>query len=50
MAAQREVNEELNIQCEQWKSLGKYRTDVNRGMGWVSFSKDVVYVFFVVEN
>ena len=37
IAAQREVNEELNIQCEQWKSLGKYRTDVNRGMGWVSY-------------
>ena len=36
LAAKREVNEELNISCNKWISLGKYRTDVNRGMGYVS--------------
>lgn len=36
MAAQREVNEELGVICKNWKALGKFRTDVNRGMGWVS--------------
>ena len=36
LAAKREVNEELNISCNKWISLGKYITDVNRGMGYVS--------------
>ena len=36
LAAKREVKEELNISCNKWHSLGKYRTDVNRGMGYVS--------------
>ena len=36
LAAKREVQEELNISCNNWNSLGKYRTDVNRGMGYVS--------------
>lgn len=35
-AAQREVLEELLVVCENWESLGRFRTDVNRGMGWVS--------------
>ena len=35
-AAQREVKEELGVSCKEWKALGKFRTDVNRGMGWVS--------------
>ena len=35
-AAQREVLEELSVVCENWESLGRFRTDVNRGMGWVS--------------
>lgn len=36
-AAQREVREELKVTCRNWKVLGnKFRTDVNRGMGWVS--------------
>ena len=35
MAAKREVSEELFVSCNSWISLGKYRTDVNRGMGWV---------------
>lgn len=35
LAAQREVNEELNVSCKSWTALGKFRTDVNRGMGWV---------------
>ena len=36
LAAKREVQEELSIDCNNWNSLGKYRTDVNRGMGYVS--------------
>ncbi len=35
VAAKREVSEELFVSCNSWISLGKYRTDVNRGMGWV---------------
>ena len=35
MAAKREVQEELNVKCSTWQKLGKFRTDVNRGMGWV---------------
>ena len=34
-AAKREVEEELNVTCNLWTPLGRYRTDVNRGMGWV---------------
>ena len=35
-AAQHEVKEELKVTCQHWKVLGnKFRTDVNRGMGWV---------------
>mmetsp|Transcript_13060 Transcript_13060/g.37245 ORF Transcript_13060/g.37245 Transcript_13060/m.37245 type:complete len:252 (+) Transcript_13060:140-895(+) len=34
-AARREVVEEMQCECETLVSLGKYRTDVNRGMGWV---------------
>jgi ADP-ribose pyrophosphatase len=34
-AAQREVREEMNgMVCRTWTFLGRYRTDVNRGMGW----------------
>ncbi len=36
-AARREVNEEMNgLECETFHALGRYRTDVNRGMGWVN--------------
>lgn len=35
-AAQREVSEELGVQCNNWIPLGRFRTDVNRGMGWVN--------------
>jgi 8-oxo-dGTP pyrophosphatase MutT (NUDIX family) len=35
-AAQREVHEELAIQCQTYHFLGRYRTDVNRGMGWTN--------------
>ena len=35
-AAQREVMEELRMKCPTWHHLGRYRTDVNKGMGWVS--------------
>ena len=36
-AARREVDEEMNgLQCENFHFLGRYRTDVNRGMGWVN--------------
>jgi ADP-ribose pyrophosphatase YjhB (NUDIX family) len=35
-AAKREVEEEMNgLQCDNFYSLGRYRTDVNRGMGWL---------------
>lgn len=52
-AAQREVEEELQVTCSSWTPLGTYRTDVNRGMGWIhpflardcNYSKQVV-----VEN
>lgn len=33
--AAREIAEEMNVKCKNLKSLGTYRTDVNRGMGWV---------------
>ena len=36
-AARREVDEEMNgLQCNNFYFLGRYRTDVNRGMGWVN--------------
>jgi ADP-ribose pyrophosphatase YjhB (NUDIX family) len=36
-AAAREVEEELGLRCPlvRLQTLGKYRTDVNRGLGWV---------------
>uniref|UniRef100_A0A7S2P8B9 Nudix hydrolase domain-containing protein n=1 Tax=Skeletonema marinoi TaxID=267567 RepID=A0A7S2P8B9_9STRA len=34
-AAKREVYEELHVTCNSWTPLGRYRTDVNRGMGWI---------------
>ncbi|KAL3805452.1 hypothetical protein ACHAWO_004213 [Cyclotella atomus] len=36
MAAQREVEEEMGVICNTWVPLGKFRTDVNRGLGWVN--------------
>ncbi|KAL7526784.1 hypothetical protein ACHAXR_001655 [Thalassiosira sp. AJA248-18] len=46
LAAQREVEEELSVICQSWKALGKFRTDVNRGMGWVHpyLARDCTYV------
>lgn len=36
-AAKREVYEEMNgMVCTKYTFLGRYRTDVNRGMGWVN--------------
>ena len=35
-AAQREVWEETGHTCDQYYFLGRYRTDVNRGMGWTN--------------
>eukprot|EP00760_Papus_ankaliazontas_P010491 PhM_4_TR14301/c0_g1_i1/m.45867 len=35
-AAKRELNEELGLESNHWTSLGKYRTDVNRGGGYVN--------------
>lgn len=37
-AALREVREELGMICDisKLKALGRYRTDVNRGLGWVN--------------
>ena len=44
-AARREVLEELGVVCRDWSSLGRYRTDVNRGMGWVHpfMARDCAY-------
>ncbi len=35
-AAVREVREEMGIVCKEFHKLGRFRTDVNRGMGWVN--------------
>ena len=35
-AAYREVKEELEYDCNTLHFLGRFRTDVNRGMGWVN--------------
>ena len=35
-AARREVDEEMGMNCERVLPLGRFRTDVNRGMGWVN--------------
>lgn len=45
VAAQREVKEELAVTCQSWMALGKFRTDVNRGMGWVHpyLARDCTY-------
>lgn len=45
-AAQREVGEELGVACRRWQALGRrFRTDVNRGMGWVHpyLARDCTY-------
>jgi len=34
IAARREVEEETGLDCAKMEFLGRYRTDVNRGMGW----------------
>jgi ADP-ribose pyrophosphatase len=34
-AATREVQEEMRVECQEMYFLGRFRTDVNRGMGWV---------------
>ena len=37
VAARREVFEEMGgLQCDTFHPLGRFRTDVNRGMGWVN--------------
>mmetsp|Transcript_1117 Transcript_1117/g.2011 ORF Transcript_1117/g.2011 Transcript_1117/m.2011 type:complete len:290 (+) Transcript_1117:90-959(+) len=37
MAAKREVYEEMNgLVCQTFIDIGRYRTDVNRGIGWVN--------------
>ena len=35
-AASREVQEEMGLICNSFVELGRFRTDVNRGMGWVN--------------
>ena len=35
-AAAREVEEEMGVRCDNFQFLGRYRTDLNRGMGWVN--------------
>ena len=34
-AAAREVEEEMSVICDEMHPLGRFRTDVNRGRGWV---------------
>ena len=34
--ARREVQEEMGLHCTTFHSLGRYRTDVNRGAGWTN--------------
>lgn len=34
--AKREVEEEIGLTCNQLHFLGRFRTDVNRGMGWLN--------------
>jgi 8-oxo-dGTP pyrophosphatase MutT (NUDIX family) len=36
VAAHREAREEMHVECRTMIPLGRYRTDVNRGMGWVN--------------
>lgn len=36
IAAAREVEAEMNLKCDEIHILGRFRTDVNRGMGWVT--------------
>jgi 8-oxo-dGTP pyrophosphatase MutT (NUDIX family) len=35
-AARREVAEEMKLECADFYFLGRYRTDVNRGVGWTN--------------
>ena len=35
-AARREVKEEMKVNCATFKLLGRFRTDVNRGVGWTN--------------
>lgn len=35
-AARREVLEEMKVECKNLKKLGRFRTDVNRGVGWTN--------------
>jgi len=35
-AARREVAEEMKVSCSNFHFLGRFRTDVNRGMGWTN--------------
>jgi len=52
VAARREVEEELHVTCNSWTSLGRYRTDVNRGMGWVHpyLARDCSYSKIIVGS
>lgn len=36
VAARREVLEEMTLDCRKFVFLGRFRTDVNRGMGWTN--------------
>lgn len=36
IAAARQVEAELQLKCEEMQILGRFRSDVNRGMGWVT--------------
>lgn len=51
-AARREVGEELRVTCRSWKTLGKFRTDVNRGMGWVHpyLARDCAYASITKDH
>lgn len=51
-AARREVKEEMNMNCQAFHFLGRYRTDVNRGMGWTNayLASDCLKIGIANEN
>lgn len=36
LSAEREIREEMGLKCDELHFLGRFRTDVNRGIGWVN--------------
>lgn len=49
LSAEREIREEMGLKCDELHFLGRFRTDVNRGIGWVN-SFLAVHCHPVVES